>query len=275
MVWNAKNGCVSVGGTEMYYVSFGRGEKTLVVLPGLSDGLATVKGKALVLARPFQPLFHQYTVYMFSRKNVLPEGYSIRDMAADQAAAMEALGLEKASVLGVSQGGMIALCLAIDAPEMVERLVVAVSASRANDTIRECVSRWVELAERGDHKRLMIDTAEKSYSDAYLKKYRKIYPLLGWIGKPADYHRFFVNARAILGFDVHEELGKIACPTLILAGEEDKTVSARASYEMRDKIAGSQLYVYPGLGHAAYEEAPDFYERVFRFLETKERGAGT
>ena len=39
-----KNGTVKIGNTDMYYVSFGKGERKLVVLPGLSDGLATVKG---------------------------------------------------------------------------------------------------------------------------------------------------------------------------------------------------------------------------------------
>ena len=47
-----KNGCVAIGETDMYYVSFGHGDKNLVVLPGLSDGLSTVKGKALLLKAP-------------------------------------------------------------------------------------------------------------------------------------------------------------------------------------------------------------------------------
>ena len=43
MMRNARNGSVCVGGTEMYYAAFGSGAKVLVVLPGLSDGLSTVK----------------------------------------------------------------------------------------------------------------------------------------------------------------------------------------------------------------------------------------
>ncbi len=54
MLWNAKNGSVAIGDTEMNYVSFGYGEKALVLLPGLSDGLGTVKGKALLLAKPYE-----------------------------------------------------------------------------------------------------------------------------------------------------------------------------------------------------------------------------
>ena len=267
MLWDAKNGQVPVGNTEMSYVSFGHGDKALVLLPGLSDGLMTVKGKALLLAKPYKVFFDQYTVYMFSRKNELPEGYSIRDMAEDQAMAMQELGISKASVLGVSQGGMIAQLLAANHRELVEKIVIAVSAPRVNELIRENISKWMEFAEQGDHKNLMIDTAEKSYSPEYLKKYRKIYPVIGSVGKPSDYRRFLINAGAILAFDAFEELPRISCPALIIGGEEDKIVGVRASYEMNERIPNSELYVYKGLGHAAYEEAADFNERVFSFLE--------
>ena len=64
-----ENGSVLLGNTEMDYVSFGEGEKRLVVLPGLSDGLTTVKGKAWLLSLPYRKFFRDYTVYMFSRKN--------------------------------------------------------------------------------------------------------------------------------------------------------------------------------------------------------------
>ena len=267
MLWNAKNGSVPIGDTSMYYASFGRGEKNFILLPGLSDGLATVHGKAMLLAAPYKQFFDKYTVCMFSRKNDMPDGYSIRDMAADQALAMKALGMEKASVMGVSQGGMIAQYLAADYPELVEKLVLAVTSPRAGETGTACVTKWIGYARRGDHKNLMIDTAENSYSPAYLKKYRKMYPVIGRIGKPADYRRFLVNAEAILRFDASDELSKITCPTLILGGEEDRIVGAEASRELHEKIAGSELFVYEGLGHAAYEEAEDFNARVFRFLE--------
>ena len=87
------------------------------------------------------------------------------------------------------------------------------------------------------------------------------------VGKPKSYERFLANARAILGFDATGDLGKIACPTLILGGEEDKIVGAEASRELHERIPGSRLYLYPGLGHAAYEEAKDFNRRIGVFLK--------
>ncbi len=266
MGWNTKNGSVPIGGTKMSYVSFGHGTRNLIILPGLSDGLATVKGKAFLLAVPYQIFFDDFRVYMFSRKDDMPEGYTIRDMAEDQAKALNTIGIDKACVLGVSQGGMIAQYLAIDHPELVEKLVIAVSASRPHQISFERIRNWLEFVNNGDHRSLMIDTAENSYSPEYLKKYRKIYPLIGIIGKPKDYGRFIINAEAVLGFNAYDEIDKIKCPTLIICGEDDKIVGPEASYEMKDRIPNSVLCMYEGLGHAAYEEAKDFNRRIYEFL---------
>ena len=266
MFWNVKNGCVETNGSRMDYVSFGTGDRKLAILPGLSDGLTTVKGKALMLAVPYRKYLKEFTVMMFSRPDPLQEAHTIRDMAEDQAAVLKSLGIGKCCVLGVSQGGMIAQILAIEHPEFVEKLVLAVTAPCVNETARACVNNWISLAKKCDHKALMIDTAERSYSESYLKKYRKIYPVIGRIGRPKDYRRFLTNAEAILSFDAVSELKKIRCPTLIIGGENDRIVGPGASYEMHERIPGSDLHVYEGLGHAAYEEAPDFNERVFSFL---------
>ena len=266
MLWDAQGGSVQLGDGQMQYVRFGHGEKVLAILPGLSDGLATVKGKALLLAPPYERFFNQFTVYMFSRRDNLERGCTIRGMAADQAEALRALGIKRASILGVSQGGMVAQALAIDHPELVEKLVLAVTTACPSQMTRDCVSAWMEMARRGDHKALMIDTAERSYSHEKLKGYRKLYPVIGMVGKPKTYERFLANAEAILGFDALDELDRIVCPTLILAGSDDRIVGVQASEELHARIARSELFVYAGLGHAAYEEAPDFNGRLLDYL---------
>ena len=260
-----KNGCVSVGNTNMYYVSFGNGQGKLVVLPGLSDGLATVKGKAIFLSLPYRKFFRDYTVYMFSRKNEMPEGYAMEDMADDQVLAMRSLGIGRACLMGVSQGGMIAQCVASRHPEAAAKLVLAVTAPYANDTVKNAVRGWMDMAKKGDHAALMADTAEKMYSEKYLQKNRKYLSIAARFTKPSCYDRFMKNARAILNFDGRESLQKIVCPTLIIAGGDDKTVGNEAGCELNRGIAGSRLYVYDGLGHGAFEEAKDFYDRVLDF----------
>ena len=264
-----KNGSVKIGNTDMYYVAFGRGPKRLIALPGLSDGLATVKGKALVLSAPFKIFLKDYTVYMFSRKNDMPEGYTVRQMASDQAEAMKILGIDKACVVGVSQGGMVAQYLAIDYPEMVDKLILAVTAPSANEVVTDAVSTWIEMAKRGDHNALMIDTAERMYSEKYLSKNRKFFPLVARFTKPKNYERFFKNAYAILKFDAKDDLNNIKCPTLIIAGTDDKTVGNEAPHLLEEGILGSEVFIYEGLGHGAFEEAHDFYDRLYEFCERK------
>ena len=262
---NMTNGTIEFSDTDMYYVSFGSGKSNLIVLPGLSDGLATVKGKAWLLHFPYRRYLKDYKVYIFSRKNKMPENYTIRQMADDQVLAMKKLDLNKANILGVSQGGMIAQDIAINQPETVDKLILAVTAPYANNVVRKAVKRWIRMSKRGDHRALMIDTAEKMYSKKYLRRNRRFFPILAMFTKPACYARFLKNACAILAFDARDELLKIKSPTLIIAGSVDHTVGKKAHYELKSMIPGSQLYIYKGLGHGAFEEGRDFYKRVFDF----------
>lgn len=266
MFYHAKNGSVPVGDTNMDYISFGTGHNILVMIPGLGDGLSTVKGKADIFALMYKIFTKEFTVYIFSRKNSLKEGYSTRDMANDQAAAMRALGITKANVLGISQGGMIAQFLAIDYPALVNKLILAVTLPKGNETVQEVAGNWSRMAKQGKYKELMIDTAEKSYSENYLKKYRLLYPLLGKIGKPKNFNRFIIQAASCIHHNAYDELEKIVCPTLVIGGDCDKIVGAFSASELAEKIPDSQLYIYTGLGHAAYEEAKDFNQRVIDFL---------
>ncbi len=266
MLFHAKNGCIRIGNTDMDYISFGKCDRVLVMLPGLGDGLTTVKGMALILALTYRAFARYYSVYIFSRKNTLPEPYTTRDMAKDQAQAMELLGIADADVIGISQGGMIAQYLAIDYPQLVRKLVLAVTAAKPDERMQHIVNDWISMAGRGDYKSLMIDTAEKSYSEQYLKKYRFLYPLLGHIGKPKDFKRFLIQADSCLHHDAYSELGKISCPAFIIGGGCDRIVGTASAPELAGRIENSELFVYRGLGHAAYEEAKDFQERVLRFL---------
>lgn len=266
MLHNAKNGTLVIGKRTMDYISFGDGKETLIMLPGLGDGLKTVKGTAASFALMYSDYAKRYKVYVFSRMDQLAEGYTTEDMARDTERAMDELDIRAASVIGVSQGGMIAQYLALDHPERVEKLVLAVTAARPNPTLRQAVTQWIDMAKRGDYKGLMIDTAERSYSEAYLQKRRWLFPLLAQIGKPKDFTRFIIQAGSCLAHDAYERLDELKCPTLIIGGGEDRIVSAQASWEIAEKIHGSELIMYDGLGHAAYEEAKDFNGKVLNFL---------
>lgn len=260
-----KNARLHLSAGDMDYIRFGTGKKTLLMLPGVGDGLTTVKGLAVPFALLYRALAKDFAVYVFSRRVNLPEHMTTREMAADVNEAMEALGLSASAVVGVSQGGMIAQWLAIDRPDKVDKLVLTVTSSRPNDVIREAISQWSDMARRKDCKGIMLDTAERSYSPKRLRQARLTYGLLGNVGKPKNFGRFLTQAESCITHDAYDELPRISCPTLVIGGTEDRIVTGAASEEIAAQIPGSELYMYRGLSHGLYEEAPDFLKRVADF----------
>ena len=210
----AKNACLRLSAGEMDYIRFGGGEKALVMLPGVGDGLKTVKGTALPFALLYRELSKDFTVYVFSRSRDLPRHFTTREMAEDLNEAMSALHLEGAAVVGVSQGGMIAQWLAIDHPDKVGKLVLTVTLSRPNATVEDVIARWTGMAERGDYRGILLDTAERSYSEKRLRQARLEYKLLGSIGKPKSFERFLTQTESCVTHDAFDRLRCITCPTL-------------------------------------------------------------
>lgn len=266
MLLNAQNGTVKIGTTDMDYISFGAGSQNLIILPGLGDGLLTVRGTALAFAAAYRTYARDYKVYVFSRKNHMEPGYTTRDMAKDQAEAMKHLGILKADIIGISQGGMIAQYAAIDFPEMVHKLVLAVTLSKQNEIVQTVVNGWIQMARSSNYRELIIDTAERSYSENYLKRHRFLYPVLTRLGKPKDFSRFLIQAESCLHHNAYHELYKITCPVFIIGGAKDQIVGADASLETAQQLNYCKLFVYKEFGHAAYEEAKDFKDQVLDFL---------
>ena len=269
MLHNAKNGTLKIGGSKMDYIRFGTGEKILVMLPGLGDGLRSVKGAALPVAFTYRVFAKDFTVYAFSRKNALPEGYTTKEMAADQAAAMEQLGIQKADVLGVSMGGMIAQYLAIDYPEKVGRLILTVTSARPNPILEASIEEWVSCAKRGDHTAFMDSNVRRIYSGEYYRRNKWLVPIMGKLTKPKSYDRFFIQADACLKHNAYEYLHQIQAPTLVIGGEKDKALGGDASREIAAQIHGAELRMYQQWGHGLYEEAKDFNQMVRNFLKTQ------
>lgn len=251
-------------GGEMDYITFGRGKKAFVILPGLS--VHSVMGLSDAVEKAYEVFTEEYTVYLFDNTKTLDEGYTISTLADDTARSMEALGISDADVLGVSMGGMRAIYLSSRHPELVHKLILASTASRVNDTFLTFGSVLLEKAEKRDEEGLLGAFADYVYSeksnalyrDAFIDANRKI--------TEEEYSRLCVLIRACLGYDASEELNGIKCPVLVIGSEGDRVVTAEASKEIASAL-GCSLYLYDSsYGHAVYDEAPDYKERCLKFL---------
>ena len=263
MLFNVKEGKIKLSAGEIDYITFGYGTKPLIMIQGLNT--RGIKGAGLGLALMYRIFMRDFKVYLFDRRPEVTEKTTVREMAKDLAEAMDSMNIKNACILGVSQGGMIGQYLAIDRPDLVEKMVLAVTASRNNDTIISVINKWIEHTEKGDFKALTYDMADKMYSEKYMKKYRPMLPLLALLQKPRDTERFINLARACLTCNAYDELDKIQCKTLVIGGEQDKIVGENSAKEISKKL-GCDVFIYDGLGHAAYEESPMFNVDVYDFF---------
>lgn len=104
MFYDAKNGKIDIDDTYIDYISFGKGNKSLIMIPGLGEGLTSFKGLAAPFSIMYKIFAKEYKVYILSRRKEIKDGFSTKDMADDLAIAMERLEIEKAHIVGVSQG---------------------------------------------------------------------------------------------------------------------------------------------------------------------------
>ena len=246
------------------YVSFGTGDRTLIVLPGLSIGNVTASGA--LLGTVFRKFTKDWTVYVMDRPEVVPEGADDAFLAEACVSRMKELGISEADIIGVSQGGMIAQHIAVRHPLMVHKLVLGATLSRSNPMSEGVVGKWISLAQEGRWYDLNKDTFQKLYTDEYLQKNRLAVELVSKSLKPSDPERFVRLAKACLSAGPFGDLGRIRCPVLVLGSEDDPVVTGEASREIAAAIEGCELFMYSGMRHAIYDESKDFYKRALDFL---------
>jgi 3-oxoadipate enol-lactonase len=218
-------------------------------------------------------LADEHEVVLFDNRGIgdsdAPPGpYSVRALAADAVAVLDAAGLERAHVLGTSLGGMVALELAISSPQRVDRLVLACTtpggphaAPMPDPTVRlfaqaatfpreVALRRFVENA-------LGPEPDGRIVEQILAHRLRTAQPLEAWTAQAA----------AGAAFDAWHRVGAIRAPTLVVTGDRDNVVDARNSQLLGERIPAARLEVFPGTGHLFFWEEPErFVELVKEFL---------
>lgn len=258
---------VRTGGFEMEYCKFGNGDKAFVILPGLS--IQSVISAKDAVEDGYSIMKDDFTAYLFDRRRIIPEGYTVYDMAEDTAAVMKKLGLKDTYVFGASQGGMIAMVLAIRYPELVAKLVLGSTSSHVMPAQKKVIDNWVALAQKKDREGLYLEFGKEIYPPEVFEQYKDYFKEAAKNVTDEELDRFIICAGAAGNFNVTDELGKINCPVLALGVYEDAVLDSDATMEIaenldyRDDFA---LYMYKGYGHAAFDTAPDYRKRIYEFF---------
>lgn len=258
---------VYTDGFSMDYFHFGHGKKTLVILPGLS--VDSVMKYADAVAEAYRPLTDDFTIYLFDRRKELPEKYTVYDMARNTAAAIEALKLGKVSIFGASQGGMMAMVIAAEQPDLVSRLVLGSTAACIREDQYSFFEKWIHLAEARNAKDLCLAFGEAIYPRDVFEQYKNALAANAKSVTEQDLSRFIILTEGMNGFDVTGKLQDIICPVLIIGSRDDSVLGPEGSEQIAEQLKdlpGVELYLYDGYGHAVYDLAPDYKDRLLRFL---------
>ena len=253
---------------SMGFLRFGTGDKTFVILPGLSVGSLAPFAEAI--AKQYDVFSHDYTVYLFDQPSNPPKPYSIKSYAQDIADAMVALGLSNADVFGASRGGMLGLQLAVDHPELVHKLALGSTPPHMDECCSEALSRWIECAEKHDGVGLYLDFCSMIYPESFFEENIEAFRTAGSLASDENLDHFVIFAQASTDFNIFENLDAISCPILQIASRDDKLVSLDTFIEFKRALEskpGCESYLYDSYGHASFDMAPDYPERLFRFFQ--------
>lgn len=253
---------------EMKYCRFGYGENILVILPGLS--IQSVLISALAIEAAFEQFKKDYTIYLFERRNDLPQSYSVFDSARDAVKAFQTIGLEHFSLFGASYGGMIAMTIAAQNPAFVDKLVLAATSAKVDEEIFKTIGNWVSLAEKGNAKELYLAFGEALYPKEVFERSRGLLANAARTVTEEELKRFIILSEGIKGFDLTDRLDQIKCPVLAIGDKQDRVLGTAVTDTIAcymEQRSDFELYMYDGYGHAVYDMAPDFRERMMKFLK--------
>ena len=218
-------------------------------------------------------LTRSYSIYLLSRRPDMPRGYSARDMSDDFAGLVGSEVGHPVHIMGMSSGGSSAMHFAVDHADLVDRLVLAMTAHRLNDHGREVAARWRDLALSADwpalYQRMGVDVAEGSTPEWVTRFMMRLFGKI-LLGTPRSGSDFATVLDSDINLDVTDRLPRIHCPTLVIGGENDPFYGADNIRETARLIPGAELVLLPNGGHAVVkQQTRAFEDAILQFLERK------
>jgi 3-oxoadipate enol-lactonase len=201
-----------------------------------------------------------------------PQGaYTTEQLADDVAAFMQAVGIGKAHVAGLSLGAAVGMWVAAKYPDRVQSLSLHSGWAKSDAFQRAVVESWQILANNVG----VPDTIIRAIfpwcftPELYAEKPDYIESLAAFVRSrpPQSVPAFIDQSNAVLAHDVEAHLGRIAAPTQITFGRHDQLTSTRFAGRLTSGIRNSQLVVFEGCAHAPlYENVAEFNHRTLAFL---------
>ena len=258
-----------VGDLEINFKLMGEGQP-LVLIMGLTGSLDWWDPEFLA------SLAERYRVLIFDNRGAggtetSDDGeFTIVQMAGDTGGLMEALDIDRAHVLGVSMGGMIAQELALNYPAKVDKLVLAATNCGASGSVFATREVLMKLANRtGTPEEQVARYCSLLFCEAWLESHENDVREFTnrYLAAPANDPNAARQFIATVKFDACGQLPNIENPTLVAYGKEDVIIPPENSKIIAGRIPGAKLIEYEEAGHGfIWERMDDFLRDLTEFL---------
>ena len=265
------SGYIDTNGQRLYYEVHGAG-RPLVLVMGIGYD-ATLWGLYQI------PAFSQeFRVIVFDNRDAgrssrATNPYVVADMADDLAGLLDGLQVDRAHILGLSMGGMIALEFALGHPERLDKLVLTGTGAGAGRAKFDPISVW-SFVKQHDAQGMTFAAQQFLwlFSTDFVRNHLAVDETLALLGSnpnPVSPEAYARQANAYIQHDALDRIGKIEAPTLVVSGEQDRLVPPWIGRELAEGIPGATFHLVEGSGasHVLPLERPDdFNDIVLSFL---------
>lgn len=257
----------NIGGMTADYLSFGNGDKQMVVIPGLSIKKITQSGAAL--KNTFKKFTNDFTVTILDVKDNPESGYKVHDVAEDTIKVLDFLGINKAYFFGNSLGGMILQDILVNHPERVIKGVLSSTVAYVKDG-EGVVQNWVDLADSGKGRELATAMLDTIFSETFLNRFRELLLTMYREITPEELRKVSILANACRGFDLRDKLALLPdtkkASVMVIGTAGDKVFPVDRIVELADLLS-CERYIYgPEYGHSVCDEDLKFYDRVYDYF---------
>lgn len=247
---------IAVNDINLYYELHGPEDGDVIVLSnGIMMSTASWFFQTKALSQHFRVLLYDCRGMWQSDH---PDGsYSMELHADDLAGLLDALGIERAHIAGISYGSEISLVFALRHPERTKSLMVIDGVSEVPLMLKLQSYPWKLAGERNDAALLFHTSVFLNFGEEYLTRNEALLPASLANFAKLNLSSFVKLMDAFTGYNITDQLSQISCPTLIVVGQEDQIKGPKMAQIMVDRIPQAEYVVVPGAGHALCLDKPE------------------
>jgi len=262
---------LQVKDVSLFYEVSGQGAETVAFLNGVAMSTERWAAQTPFFSKNYHVLLHDFRGQ--GRSTLVSEGITFETHARDMAMLLDALGIDRLHIVGVSYGAEVGMYFALMYPERVKSLTLGTAVSESDPFLKAMIESWIESVRTYNGKLFFKVMAPTVYSKSFYATHKK------WLDDYAELFgarvtREWMDAfaelcRNFLALDVTDRLGEIRVPTLVISADEDILKPPSYGRIIHERIPGSRFAIVQGAGHALFlEKADEFNHLVSEFVQS-------